>query len=226
MMTNATGKERTMPFSDRAIETRTWAEAEVGHRRDQQDGLSPRVGAPTMTQQTQPERRTILAFTGHRPQRMGGFNPDNPTALWVRAQLAAAIGRAIRAGFRTFIAGGALGFDYRAAGTVLDQQQQLILALPFAGHDQRWNDQSRTELAALIQRTHAAGGEVHSISAPGYNPQKLTIRNHWMIDRAHAVIAGWDGGQQGGTWNAITYARNVQRPIFGINHMTRTAEWM
>jgi uncharacterized phage-like protein YoqJ len=157
---------------------------------------------------------------------MGGFNPDNPTALWVRAQLADAIGRAIHAGFRTFIAGGAQGFDDWAAGTVLDQQQQLILALPCAGHDQRWNDQSRKELAALIQRTHAAGGEVQYISAPGYDPQKLTIRDHWMIDRAHAIIVGRDGGQRGGRWNAITYARNVQRPIFGINHMTRTAEWM
>jgi uncharacterized phage-like protein YoqJ len=219
------GRNLAMSFSDRAFDTRTWGEAEEDHRRDQQDGLTPRVGAPILTQRTQPGRRTILAFTGHRPQRMGGFNPDNPTARWVRAQLAAAIGRAIRAGFSTFIAGGALGFDDWAACAVLDQQQ-LILALPFAGHDQRWNDQSRTELAALIQRTHTAGGEVRYISAPGYNPQKLTIRNHWMIDHAHAVIAGWDGGQQGGTWNAITYARTMQRPIFGINHMTRTAEWM
>ena len=111
-----------MSFSDRAIETRTWAEAEEDHQLDQRDGLTPRVGAPTMTQRKQPISRTILAFTGHRPQRMGGFNPDNPTALWVRAQLAAAIGRAIRAGFRTFIPGGALGFDYWAACAVLDQQ--------------------------------------------------------------------------------------------------------
>jgi hypothetical protein len=47
-----------------------------------------------------------------------------------------------------------------------------------------------------------------------------------MIDRAQAVIAGWDGGQHGGTWNAISYARNVKRPIFSINHTTRTANWM
>lgn len=215
-----------MYFSDRAIETRTWAKAEEDHRHDRQDRLSPHVGAPTITQPTPPGYRTILAFTGHRPQRMGGFNPDNPTARWVRAQLADAIGRAIRARFRTFIAGGALGFDYWAAGVVLDQQQQLILALPFAGHDQRWNDQSRKELAALIQRTQAAGGEVRYISALGYSPNKLTVRDRWMIDHAHAIIAGWDGAQRGGTWNAITYACNVQRPIFGINHTTRTAEWL
>src|SRR5258706_292151 len=96
------GRNLAMSFSDRAIETRTWAEAEEGHQLDQRDELTPRVGAPTLTQRTQPGRRTILAFTGHRPQRMGGFNP----------------------------------------------------------------------------------------------------------------------------WNAITYARNMQRPIFGINHTTRTAAWM
>jgi len=31
-----------------------------------------------------------------------------------------------------------------------------------------------------------------------------------MIDRAHAIIAGWDGEQRGGTWNAITYASPFQ----------------
>src|SRR6266508_2709343 len=87
------GRNLAMSFSDRAIETRTWAEAEEGHRRNQKDGLTSHVGSPTGRQQTQPGHRTILTFTGHRPQRMGGFNPDNPTALWVRAQLAEAIGR-------------------------------------------------------------------------------------------------------------------------------------
>jgi len=43
-----------MYFSDWAIETRTWAETEEGHRRDQQDGLTARVGSPTGMQQTQP----------------------------------------------------------------------------------------------------------------------------------------------------------------------------
>jgi uncharacterized phage-like protein YoqJ len=215
-----------MHFSDRAIDTRTCGEAEEDHWLDRQDGLITRVGAPYMPRCKQPISRTILTFTGHRLQRMGGFKGDNPTALWVRAQLAEAIGRAIRAGFRIFIAGGALGFDYWAACTVFDHQQHLILALPFAGHDSRWNDQSRKELAALIHRTHAAGGEVRFISAPGYSPQKMSTRDHWMVDRAQAVIAGWDGGQHGGTWKTITYARNVKRPIFCINHTTRTAEWM
>jgi uncharacterized phage-like protein YoqJ len=144
----------------------------------------------------------------------------------VRIQLAAAIERAVRAGFRTFIAGGALGFDAWAANAVLDQQQHLILALPFVGFDQRWPAQSRTELVALIHRTEAMGGEIHYVSAPGYTPQKLIIRDHWMIDQARAVIAGWDGGQHGGTWNAIAYARRTQRPVFAINPTTRTAAWM
>src|SRR6266540_7017730 len=142
----------------------------------------------------------------HRPPAAthGRLQPRQPHRA-VGASAACGGNRAgIRAGFRIFIAGGALGFDYWAACTVLDHQQRLILALPFAGHDRRWNDQSRKELAALINRTHAAGGEVRYISAPGYSPQKMMRRDHWMVDRAQAVIAGWDGGQQGGTWNAIT----------------------
>src|SRR5436309_12594149 len=108
------GRNVAMHFSDLAIDTRTCGEAEEDHRLDRQDGLITRVGAPYMPRCKQPISRTILTFTGHRPQRMGGFKGDNPATLWVRAQLAEAIGRAIRAGFRIFIAGGALGFDYWA----------------------------------------------------------------------------------------------------------------
>jgi uncharacterized phage-like protein YoqJ len=204
-----------MAFDDQVIETGIRVDIGTGDQGDRRQG-----------QDTQPLSRTALAFTGHRPQRLGGFNPHNPTACWVRKQLAAAIERAVRAGFRTFIAGGALGFDYWAACAVLDQQQHLILALPFAGHDRRWPTQRRTELAVLMERAQAIGGEIHYVSAPPYSPEKLIIRDHWMIDRAQAISAGWDGGQYGGTWRAITYARTVQRPTFPINPTTRTAGWL
>ena len=119
-------------------------------------------------------------------KRMGGFNPDNPTALWVRAQLADAIGRAIRAGFRSLPLLPAGRWD----STTGPPAPSLISSSTDPGTAMCGACQSRKELAALIQRTHAAVGEVQYISAPGYDPQKLTIRDHWMIDRAHAIIVG------------------------------------
>ena len=54
-----------------------------------------------------PKRTTTIAFTGHRPQALGGFAP-NPTHAWVRQTLASAIDAALDQGFTAFISGMAL----------------------------------------------------------------------------------------------------------------------
>jgi len=60
-----------------------------------------------------------LCFTGHRPQKLGGYEP-NPIADFVKRSLRDAIERAIKRRVETFISGGALGVDQWAAEIVLD----------------------------------------------------------------------------------------------------------
>ena len=40
----------------------------------------------------------VIFFTGHRPQRLGGFDPANEIAAWSRAALTRAVARALATG--------------------------------------------------------------------------------------------------------------------------------
>lgn len=53
----------------------------------------------------------IACFTGHRPDKLGGYG-DNPLARKVKAALKEEIERAAGRGFTTFISGGAVGVDH------------------------------------------------------------------------------------------------------------------
>jgi uncharacterized phage-like protein YoqJ len=45
----------------------------------------------------------------------------------------------------------------------------------------------------------------------------MQIRNEWMVDNAHIVLALWDGSS-GGTGNCIKYAnrKSVNKPIINL----------
>ena len=62
---------------------------------------------------------STVCFTGHRQQRLGGFE-KNPTADYVKVALREAIERAVKQGVETFISGGNLGVGQWAADIVLD----------------------------------------------------------------------------------------------------------
>jgi uncharacterized phage-like protein YoqJ len=53
-------------------------------------------------------------------------------------------------------------------------------------------------------------------------PQVYQERNEWMVDRAHVVIAVWDGQKKGGTWNTIKYALAGHRKIWRIDPTMET----
>ena len=97
-----------------------------------------------------PKVKTVC-FTGHRPDKLGGYEPNNPVAVWVREQLREAISRAIARGVTGFISGGALGVDQWAAEIVIDIKAErkkrsihgwgsieLVIARPFPSQPARW----------------------------------------------------------------------------------------
>jgi hypothetical protein len=51
-----------------------------------------------------------VCFTGHRPGKLGGYEPINPVAVWVKERLRRTIGRTVNRGVVTFISGGRSGW--------------------------------------------------------------------------------------------------------------------
>lgn len=148
----------------------------------------------------------ILAGTGHRPEKLGGYEPR------ARAEL-------IRvAGFcldhykpRRVISGMALGFDQALALAALLRGIPLVACVPFAGQELRWPLESQQTYHAILAKADA----VEVVCKPGYDAQKMQLRNIAMVEACTLLLACWDG-TAGGTANCIRYAErgDVKRPIF------------
>jgi len=126
----------------------------------------------------------------------------------VEFELRGLIRQAIGAGCDTFISGFAEGADLIFARLVLEFQAEryvhLEAAIPYA--DRMKN--SNPEFQALLAKCD----EVHVVSEQ-YSPGCFFDRNRYMVDRADAVIAVYDGRQSGGTYQTICYAEEAGKPI-------------
>lgn len=155
--------------------------------------------------------------TGHRPNKLGGYYPDNPTAKLVKSALAEMVLTAINNGFLSFISGGAQGVDQWFANIVLDYKKEikeikLIMAIPFSEQDKIWPEKAKQHWRWLCNQADY----VHIVCDEGYANWKMQRRNEWMVDHSSLVFAIWDGSA-GGTHNCIKYARKQKKPILHFN---------
>lgn len=157
----------------------------------------------------------IACFTGHRPEKVGGYQ-SSPLSSKVKQALREAILEAIGKGYRTFISGGALGVDQWAAEIVLelkkDHELKLIIARPFPSQDKVWPEASRNYFRNLCSQAD----EVRDISPDPFANWKMQARNEFMIKESSLVIAVYDGSP-GGTANALKSAEKKNKQTVLIN---------
>ena len=144
----------------------------------------------------------VLAATGHRPDKLGGYGDDVSRRLQRLA-----FGYLQQERPERVIVGMALGWDQAVAEAALELGIPFTAAIPFEGQERRWPPESRGRYARLIE--HAAAVEI-VCDYPG--AKAMQRRNEWMVDRADKILALWDGSW-GGTFNCVQYARRVGRPI-------------
>ena len=150
----------------------------------------------------------IIAFTGHRPAKLGGYGPS-PTQERIRAALRREILALQPSGA---ISGVALGVDQWAAEVCNELGIRWIAAVPFGGQEQIWPAAAQARYQELL----ATAAKVVIVSPGGFTKKKLQVRNEWMVDRAGVLLAVWDGSA-GGTGNCVLYARQRSRRIITIH---------
>ena len=151
----------------------------------------------------------IVAFTGHRPDKLGGYKLPNPTYQFVCQQIEKTL-KELQP--EKVISGMALGVDQWAANIAHKLGIPFIAAVPFAGQEKAWPAASQKTFNALIK----LASEVVYVSEGGYAAYKMQVRNEWMVDRCDKLIAIWDG-TSGGTGNCVKYAESMGREIIRIN---------
>lgn len=138
----------------------------------------------------------IIAGTGHRPPKLGGY--CNRKTVEEFAYLFLEVCRP-----KHVISGGALGWDQALAMAALDWDIPYSLYLPFLGFEEKWPSESQEYFYGILQTAY----EVKYISAPGYESHKMQLRNEAMVDACDALAALWDGSA-GGTRNCVYYAQS------------------
>ncbi len=137
-------------------------------------------------------------FTGHRQ-----VPPPEQKELKVR--LEQELRKLIDAGFTTFHAGGALGFDTLAAVWVLRLKKEfphirLCIDVPHRGQELRW----KPEFQEVYRKILMHADEVNVLSE-SYTSGCMHARNRYMVDRSDCVIA-YVRKTSGGSFYTMAYA--------------------
>ena len=138
----------------------------------------------------------IVAGTGHRPDKLGGYHESVYDRILDTAMLAIDEQKPT-----ILISGMALGWDTALAEAAYLLDIPFKAYIPFEGQESKWPAASQR----LYRNLLALAAEVVYCSEPGYSAYKMQVRNARMVDDAGIVIALWDGSP-GGTSNCIEYA--------------------
>lgn len=151
----------------------------------------------------------IVAFTGHRPDKLGGYKLPNPTYLHVYKEIESNLKKLNP---EKVISGMALGVDQWAAYIAYKLKIPFIAAVPFEGQEKAWPIKSQVTYNTLLSKA----SEKVIVCDGGYSSSKMQIRNEWMVDHCDILIAVWDG-TPGGTANCVKYAQSVNKEIIFID---------
>ena len=167
---------------------------------------------------------STCCFTGHRPNKLYGYDLGNSKYQVLAHKLARVIySLHVKYGVDTFISGGALGFDTVAFFSVQYVKSKgypvkNVLAIPFKGQEGRWNVESVDRYNRMLK---LADEVIYVDTVNGYRgnysiAKKLDIRNHYMVDNAKYIITAYDGSGKGGTYNCIKYAESHHKKIISV----------
>ncbi len=123
----------------------------------------------------------------------------------IRKKTGSAVEEAYERGCRTFICGGARGFDTIAAQEVLESRRihtdiQLVIAVPCASQADRWPLKDRK-----IYREILGHADKVIILSESYYSGCMQNRNRFMVDNA-SVCFCYMTRFEGGTWFTVRYA--------------------
>jgi uncharacterized phage-like protein YoqJ len=176
-----------------------------------------------------------IAFTGHRPDKLGGYGTDKNTAVQsiLYDRLYDVCSYLItNNGATDFMEGMAQGIDQLAGrvimGIISEQAfedefkriTRLHAAIPYPGQESIWPKKARETYQDELDRIEDYkdyGSSIHYVHdkkpSTKYEAVKwLDERNHYMVDWCDLLIAVWNGSK-GGTGNCIQTAKAANKPI-------------
>lgn len=141
----------------------------------------------------------IIAVTGHRPNKLGGYSYSTFRELVTLAKIMIDELKPERV-----ITGMAIGWDQAVAQACVEKNIPFDAYVPCDNQDSPWPPESRKQWKELI----AKAAHVVNVSPGSYETWKMQRRNQAMVDACEVVVALWDGSR-GGTHNCVQYAQSA-----------------
>ena len=150
-----------------------------------------------------------VCFTGHR-------HLNNVDKEELSKRIMKEIERLYDMGARTFIAGGALGFDMLCETCVIALRRlkgdvKLILALPCREQDKNWSEVEKL----CLYNIKVMADKVIYVSE-SYSSDCMFKRNRYMVDNSDVLICYKDGRLKGGTYYTMKYALDNNKKIINL----------
>ncbi len=149
---------------------------------------------------------TTVAFSGNRTIIIPSEYSADEFEELVRKELLANIKGLYDEGFRTFLSGGAIGFDLIAAEEVLRFKEShsdvsLVIVIPFDDHDKKYSDEDKQRYG----RVKILSDSVIVINQEGYSLAAYHMRNDFLVNNCNHLIA-YSNGHGRGTISTINKA--------------------
>lgn len=139
----------------------------------------------------------VIAGTGHRPNKIGGYSAENFLKLTSLAEKTL-----IELKPNIVISGMALGWDQALAQAAINLEITFVAAIPCFNQEKMWSQEFKNKYSAMINHPLCTK---HYVSNMDYTPDCMQKRNEWMVDNCNILLALWDK-TPGGTKNCVDYA--------------------
>lgn len=147
----------------------------------------------------------ILGVTGHRPDKLGGWDEPNPTQLNIMERIDKFL---IETRPELVLTGMSLGVDQWVAEICIYNDIPFLAAIPFSDFSSNWPERSQTRFKKLVSKAHKA----ICVNQGGFEKWKMHARNKWIVNGCEELLAVWNGSN-GGTYSTIQYAKDIGRKI-------------
>ena len=168
-------------------------------------------------------RQAACAVTGHRPSRFKfKYSEDYSLCKKIKRAMLEQFKRLYdEQGVRRYYVGGALGVDMWAGELILRLKEQpgygdieLVVVLPFEGHDAKWDERSKRLMAFLFWMFSYC-----VVIGKEDCRESYIKRNCYMVDHADYMVAVYDNERnlRSGTMQTVRYAEKCKLTITFIN---------
>lgn len=156
----------------------------------------------------------IIAGTGHRPDKLGGYSKEafDKLVLLAEGWLGSEGKDCIKV-----VSGMALGWDQALVQAAINLNIPVLAAIPFIGQESKWPAESQKYYQELLDKC----SEKVYVNLPGYAAWKMQKRNEWMANYCDVILALFDGSQ-GGTANCIKYAEKKNKRVINLYNQFKT----